>query len=190
MANYRKATERREEIVDRAMRLFAEQGVGASLRAIADSIGVTHAALRYYFASRDELVVEVYRAHESIRLETPGRDELPAVGLMEQSIERNRSIPGLVALYLSLTTDALQGDRYPLTRDFVVQRFARVRGELAERVREGQRAGTIDATIDAGAAAALVIAATDGLQLQHLLDPDAVDVAASLALLERLLPTV
>ena len=37
-------------------------------------------------------------------------------------------------------------------------------------------------------AAALVIAASDGLQIQWLLDPDAVDVGRSLALLDRLLP--
>jgi hypothetical protein len=37
-------------------------------------------------------------------------------------------------------------------------------------------------------AAALVIAASDGLQIQWLLDPDAVDVGRSLAILDRLLP--
>ena len=34
----------------------------------------------------------------------------------------------------------------------------------------------------------LVIAASDGLQIQWLLDPDAVDVGRSLAILDRLLP--
>ena len=33
-----------------------------------------------------------------------------------------------------------------------------------------------------------MIAASDGLQLQWLLDPDAVDVRRALALLDRLLP--
>jgi hypothetical protein len=33
-----------------------------------------------------------------------------------------------------------------------------------------------------------VIAASDGLQIQWLLDPDVVDVSRSLAILERLLP--
>jgi hypothetical protein len=37
-------------------------------------------------------------------------------------------------------------------------------------------------------AAALVIAASDGLQIQWLLDPSLVDVGRSLSLLERLLP--
>ena len=39
-------------------------------------------------------------------------------------------------------------------------------------------------------AAALVIAASDGLQVQWLLDPGAVDVGRSLSILERLFPPV
>jgi AcrR family transcriptional regulator len=107
-ASYRKASERRAEILSGAIELFAERGVGASLRAIGDAIGVSHAALRYYFASRDELLVEVYRAHERMEHEPPPPDEVSAVAVMERSAERNRAIPGLVELYATLTTDALQ----------------------------------------------------------------------------------
>ena len=56
------------------------------------------------------------------------------------------------------------------------------------RCRSSQREGRVAADIDPADAAALVIAASDGLQIQWLLDPDAVDVGRSLALLERLLP--
>ena len=187
--SYRKASERRAEILSRAIELFAERGVGASLRAIGDAIGVTHAALRYYFPSRDELLVEVYRTHERLEHEPPGPEEVSAVAMIERSAERNRSIPGLVELYATLTTDALQGQQHPLTREFVRERFQQLRADLAERIRTGQRAATIAADIDPEDAAALVIAASDGLQLQWLLDPDAVDVRRALALLERLLPS-
>jgi AcrR family transcriptional regulator len=181
--SYRKASERRAEILSSAIELFADRGVGASLRAIGDAIGVSHAALRYYFASRDELLVEVYRAHEP-----PAPDQVSAVAVMERSAERNRAIPGLVELYATLTTDALQGQQHPLTRSFIQERFRRLRGRLADRIRTGQRAGAIAADIEPDDAAALVIAASDGLQLQWLLDRDAVDVRRALALLDRLLP--
>jgi AcrR family transcriptional regulator len=187
--SYRKASERRAEILSRAIELFAERGVGVSLRAIGDAIGATHAALRYYFPSRDELLVEVYRTHERLEQEPPEPEEVSAVAVIERSAERNRSIPGLVELYATLTTDALQGQQHPLTREFVRERFQQVRAYLAERIRTGQRAGTIAADIDPEDAAALVIGASDGLQLQWLLDPDAVDVRRALALLERLLPS-
>ncbi|WP_108493806.1 TetR/AcrR family transcriptional regulator [Promicromonospora sp. AC04] len=191
--SYRKGPERRAQILLRAMELFAERGAGASLRAIGEAIGVSHAALRYYFANRDELLVEVYRAHEAKVHEVQARErstpeEVSAVVMMEQSAERNRSIPGLVELYATLTTDALQGQQHPATREFVQARFRRVRADLAERVRAGQRSGAIAADVDPDDAAALVAAASDGLQLQWLLQPDAVDVRRSLELLERLLP--
>jgi AcrR family transcriptional regulator len=186
--SYRKASERRAEILSRAIELFAERGVDASLRAIGDAIGVSHAALRYYFASRDELLVEVYRAHERMEYEPPPSDEVSAVAVMERSADRNREIPGLVELYATLTTDALQGQQHPLTRSFIQERFRQLRARLAERVRTGQRSGVIAADIEPDDAAALVIAASDGLQLQWLLDPGAVDVRRALALLDRLLP--
>ncbi|GAA3276354.1 TetR/AcrR family transcriptional regulator [Dactylosporangium vinaceum] len=187
--SYRKASQRRAEILSRAIELFAERGVGASLRAIGDAIGVTHAALRYYFASRDELLVEVYRRHERLEHEAPEPDAVSAIAVIERSAERNRSIPGLVELYATLTTDALHGTEHPLTRQFVQDRFRQLRAQLAERIRSGQRSGTIAADIDPDDAAALVIAASDGLQLQWLLDPDTVDVRRALTLLERLLPS-
>lgn len=191
--SYRKGQERRAQILLSAMELFAERGVGASLRAIGEAIGVSHAALRYYFANRDELLVEVYRAHEAQVQETEARersvpDAVSAVAMMEKSAERNRSIPGLVELYATLTTDALRAQQHPATREFVQTRYRRVRANLAERVRTGQRSGAIAADVDPDDAAALVTAASDGLQLQWLLDPDAVDVRRSLELLERLLP--
>ncbi|MER7277686.1 helix-turn-helix domain-containing protein [Dactylosporangium sp. NPDC000244] len=186
--SYRKAEHRRAEILSRAIELFAERGVGASLRAIGAAIGVSHAALRYYFSSRDELLVEVYRAHERLEHADPPPEDISAVAVMERSARRNRAIPGLVELYATLSTDALQGAQHPLTQEFVRDRFRAVREHLAERVRAGQRAGAIAADIDPADAASLVIAASDGLQLQWLLDPEAVDVRRALALLERLLP--
>ena len=197
---YRKGEARRAEILAKAIDLFAEHGVEASLRAIGEAIGVSHAALRYYFASRDELLVEVYRAHE--RGSKAGADSgsdsgsetglIPAsasaVEVMEISARLNRTIPGLIELYATLTTDALQERQHPVTREFIQERFLHVRADLANRIRAGQAAGDIDPTIDPDDAAALVAAASDGLQLQWLLHPEAVDIGRSIALLERLLP--
>jgi len=186
--SYRKGAARRAEILSKAIGLFATHGVEASLRAIGDAIGVSHAALRYYFASRDELLVEVYRTHEGSRHGGSIAEGASAVELMELSAERNGAIPGLIELYATLTTDALQAQRHPVTREFIRARFRRVRADLARRIRTDQARGLVDPSIDADAAAALVAAASDGLQLQWLLDPDDVDIRRSLALLERILP--
>ena len=48
-------------ILDAAARLFAEKGYGAtSMRDISGAVGSLHGSLYYHFASKDELLVEVY----------------------------------------------------------------------------------------------------------------------------------
>jgi AcrR family transcriptional regulator len=179
---------RRQQILDSAIALFAQRGVDrASLRTIGEAIGVSHAGLRHYFSSRDELLVEAYREHEArAAAGRPAGDE-SAVGMVLDAASRNRAIPGLVELYATLTTDAL-AEQHAVTRDFVRTRFRSLRQVLAARIADGQRAGWIAADIDPLDAAALVIAASDGLQVQWLLDPEDVDVGRSLSILQRLLP--
>jgi AcrR family transcriptional regulator len=186
--SYPKGVRRRQQILDSVITLLAQRGVDrASLRTVGEAIGVSHTALRHYFSSRDELLVEAYRTHEArAAVDTPGTRE-SAVGVMTEAAERNRAIPGLVELYATLTTDALQ-EQHAVTREFVRGRFRGLREALAARIEAGQRAGRIPADIDPADAAALVAAASDGLQVQWLLDPDAVDVGRSLALLDRLFP--
>lgn len=186
--SYPKGVRRRRQILESAIALFAQRGVDrASLRTVGEAIGVSHTALRHYFSSRDELLVEVYRTHEALSFSGTPAAAGTAVGEMVDAAERNRSIPGLVELYATLTTDALQ-EEHAVTREFVRDRFRSLRETLAARIESGQRAGRIAPDIDPRDAAALVIAASDGLQIQWLLDPGAVDVGRSLSILERLLP--
>ena len=191
--SYPKGVRRRQQILDSAIALLAQRGVDrASLRTIGEAIGVSHTALRHYFSSRDELLVAAYRTHEARALADAlaaaesATDESP-VGVMVQAAKRNRSIPGLVELYATLTTDALQ-EQHGAAREFVRERFRSLRADLAARIESWQRAGRIAPDIDPLDAAALVIAASDGLQIQWLLDPDVVDVGRSLLILEQLLP--
>ena len=182
--SYPKGVRRRQQILDSVIALLAQRGVDrASLRTVGEAIGVSHSALRHYFSSRDELLVEAYRTHEARAAGDGPPADSSAVSVIVDAAERNRSIPGLVELYATLTTDALQ-EQHALTREFVRDRFRSLRATLAELIAEGQPAPGIDPTD----AAALVIAASDGLQIQWLLDPDGVDVGRSLAILDRLLP--
>ena len=57
-------TNARDRIVDAALRLFSERGTtGVSVREVADAAGVTVPGLYYHFASKADLIREVYRAH-------------------------------------------------------------------------------------------------------------------------------
>ena len=52
--------ERREEFVQKAIEFFAEEGFDSSTRKLAKRLGVTQPLLYRYFASKDDLIAEVY----------------------------------------------------------------------------------------------------------------------------------
>ncbi|MFF5627157.1 helix-turn-helix domain-containing protein [Microbacterium sp. LWH10-1.2] len=184
---YAKGVARRQEILDRAIEVFAARGADrTSLRAIAKEVGVTHAALTHYFGSLEELLVAVYLASGDEDDERqPIPDDMTPVELMIESARTNREVPGLVQLYSSLIATALE-EGHPAAREFATTRFARLRDELSERVRLQQESGLIRDDVPPDAVAALVIAASDGLQTQWLLD-DSAPQHDALAALERML---
>lgn len=186
---YAKGVARRQEILDRAIEVFAARGADrTSLRAIAKEVGVTHAALTHYFGSLEELLVAVYLASGDEDDERqPIPDDMTPVELMIESARTNREVPGLVQLYSSLIATALE-EGHPAAREFATARFARLRDELSERVRLQQESGLIRDDVPPDAVAALVIAASDGLQTQWLLD-DSAPQHDALAALELMLRT-
>lgn len=190
---YAKGVARRQEILDRAIEVFAARGADrTSLRAIAKEVGVTHAALTHYFGSLEELLVAVYLASGDEDDEhQPIPDDMTPVELMIESARTNREVPGLVQLYSSLIATALE-EGHPAAREFATTRFARLRDELSERVRLQQESGLIRDDVPPDAVAALVIAASDGLQTQWLLDDSAPqhDALAALELMLRTGPSV
>jgi hypothetical protein len=104
---------------------------------------------------------------------------------MIESARTNREVPGLVQLYSTLVASALE-DGHPVAREFATARFADLRVRFAEIVREQQERGRLRDDADPEAVAALVVAASDGLQTQWLLD-DTAPQHEALALLDRLL---
>jgi AcrR family transcriptional regulator len=55
-------TERRDEILSKAILLFAEEGFESSTRELARQLGVTQPLLYRYFPSKEDLIREVYKA--------------------------------------------------------------------------------------------------------------------------------
>lgn len=185
---YAKGIARRQEILDRAIEVFAARGADrTSLRAIASAVGVTHSALTHYFGSLEELLVAVYQESNAPGRQPPERlppDATP-VELMIESARTNRAVPGLVQLYSTLVSAALE-EGHPAARDFATTRFSRLRADMADVVRRQQESGRMRDDVDADAVAALIVAASDGLQTQWLLD-DSAPQQEALALLDRLL---
>jgi AcrR family transcriptional regulator len=184
---YAKGVMRRQQILDRAVEVFADLGFeGTSLRAIGDAIGVSHAALRRYFDTREELFLEVLRekdrqalaqAHES------GLDE--AAGFATLAVNYAQQAPGLMALRHSMVARALEPHNEH-SREFFRDRYRSIRDEALVVLRHARDRGAVRSDIPLDTAATLMIAALDGLSTQWLIDPD-VDMRAGMALVEQLL---
>ena len=168
--SYEKGVARRQEILDRAIEVFRERGAGGtSLRSIAQSIGVSHAALLHYFDSREQLLVAVYERAEGQR-DTSGDAAESALDVLVKAAMINVGVPGMVELYTSLVAASLAAEGTP-SNEFFSARFARIREELTRRFTEEQAAGRLRDDVEPADMAALLIAASDGLQIQWLLEP-------------------
>lgn len=170
--SYSKGVARRQEILERAIEVFRDRGAdGTSLRRIATAIGVSHAALLHYFDSREQLLVAVYEYAESKRdtAKTYG-DSISALEVLVKAAMINVGVPGMVELYTTLVASSLATEGSP-ANEFFSARFARIRAELTERLQSEQAEGRIRDDVDPSDMAALIIAASDGLQIQWLLEP-------------------
>lgn len=185
--SYAKGLAKREEILTQALETIARSGFrGASVKEIADAVGLSQAGLLHYFDSKEELFTEILRKRDEI--DSDGRpfdiDGEPEFDkLIEgylQVVRHNSEVPGLVELFSQLAVDA--ADQAHPAHEFFRERGAHLRGMLARTMRSAQRTGRIDPRLDPDTLARTVQALTDGMQLQWLADPE-VDMTAPLVTL-------
>lgn len=174
---YAKGSARREEILATALRVIAEKGYHrATLRGIGRELGIEPAHILYYFESREDLLREVVERWDAGSLADAGSGA-DSIEVFVSAIRHNLEIRGIVHLYLSFATEAIEAG-HP-AHEFFRSRFARATEELAATLRAGQQEGLVRAEIDAVRSARLIIAMADGLQLQSLIDP-AIDAPSDL----------
>ncbi|NQW92005.1 TetR/AcrR family transcriptional regulator [Curtobacterium sp. VKM Ac-2861] len=182
---YAKGVQRRREILDQTLDVVASRGIdGTSLRAIGDAIGVSHAALKHYFSSREALLVEVLRERDAASDRALG-DTAGVFTRLAFVADRNVSEPALVTLYTTLLGASVESGN-ETAREFFAARFAEARGNLVAQLHDELAASGRHSDADLEQVASLIIAAFDGLQVQWLLDRN-VDIAGTLRLLERVL---
>ncbi|RPE75355.1 TetR family transcriptional regulator [Curtobacterium sp. PhB137] len=182
---YAKGVQRRREILDQTLDVVASRGIdGTSLRAIGDAIGVSHAALKHYFSSREALLVEVLRERDAASDRALG-DTAGVFTRLAFVADRNVSEPALVTLYTTLLGASVESGN-ETAREFFAARFDEARGNLVAQLHDELAASRRHSDADLEQVASLIIAAFDGLQVQWLLDRN-VDIAGTLRLLERVL---
>jgi AcrR family transcriptional regulator len=182
MTNHTEQPDRRARIVDAAFRVLAEQGyAAASIKTIARAAGVAPGLVHYYFASKEDLLIEVLRnvaRGRRMALDSFMHAKRPdrAAALLRDALRNIHQQPNGYRLRfelfaLGLRDPALQ----PGTRDLLEGGRTAIGGFLAE-LGDPELARPL---------ASVMLAALDGLALQHLLDPE-FDLDQAVAVLTRM----
>jgi AcrR family transcriptional regulator len=179
----------RDRVLRAAMESFSALGFrGASLDAIAASVGMTRQGLLHYFPSKVQLLLGVLDLRHEDDSERVHRMFEHSHGLADALValaRHNQARPELIRLFTVLAAESVDVD-HP-GHDRFVGRYRVVRRRIAERVVIEQESGRLTTAVSPQSLATLLIAVMDGLQLQHLLDPGEVDMAEPLADLLELL---
>ena len=112
--SYAKGVAKREEILERALEVIAREGYrGASVKELADAVGLSQAGLLHYFDSKEELFTEIVRKRDEVDLAPLRADarrrRRPIADLRDgyvAVIRHNSDVPGLVQLYSQMSVDA------------------------------------------------------------------------------------
>lgn len=178
----RRGVERRREIVDAAIRLFARGGArGTSVAAVAVEAGVTPGAVLHHFGSKDALLLAVLkeRTRRDASIDTvdyvlAGRG-LDVLRRMMTWGEANARDLGFTAAYIAAEAEGMDPDS--TAGRYFRERNGRVRAGVAAALRAGQADGEVRAEVDAEAVAAEVLAFLDGAALTWTIDPERLSIA-------------
>lgn len=192
--SYAKGVAKREEILLTALEVIAAHGYRrASVRELAEAVGLSQAGLLHYFDSKEHLFTEVLRKRDEVDaanlLRAATMDDLDPLEMVTnylQVIRHNAEVPGLVQLYAALSSEAVDEDHG--AHDYFTRRYATMRAYFTRAIEALQARGEFVSTFDASSFAVTLIALADGLQVQWMHDKT-IDMAAQLEQLFALVRT-
>lgn len=177
----RPTAERRAEILRIAMETFATRGYQkASLAEIAARAGLTQAGLLHHFRSKAGLLTGVLDLRDATDISELDGERPHGLAFLRHLVEtarRNARREGIVRLYAVLAAESVT-EGHP-AHDYFEGRYRGLRTLLIDALEEARGQGQVPEDLDTGTTASIVIATMDGLQVQWLLDPASVDMAAA-----------
>jgi AcrR family transcriptional regulator len=177
----RPRVERRDEILRVAMETFATRGYNnASLAEVADRVGLTQAGVLHYFPSKAGLLTGVLELRDATEIGELGDQRPRGLAFLRHLVDtaqHNAAREGIVRLYAVLSAESVT-DGHP-AQDYFRNRYQGLRAMVVEALREASELGEVPTGLDNETVATAIIATMDGLQVQWLLAPDAVDMAAA-----------
>jgi AcrR family transcriptional regulator len=173
---------RRRQIVETAIQTIAQQGISqASLAEIARKAGCSKGVISYHFNGKDELIEEIlsWLLHEPADfIKERVRSADTALGQLRAYVEANFEFmeahrDGYVALVDLWGSRGVAHD----TNRFNADAYEPSRHYLANILQAGRESGELR-ELPVFTMASLIQAAIDGIMLQWVFDPDALDLKA------------
>jgi AcrR family transcriptional regulator len=173
----KKTLERREAVLKAALSVFGARGYNnGALAEIAAQAGMTHAGVLHHFGSKEALLIAVLQYRDGEEVAGVARREQPTgkafLGHLIDTVRENETRPGVVQAYTVLSGESVT-DGHP-AQDYFRGRTSTLREKLIGVINE-----STDFVADQNQVAdtaSAIIAVMDGLQVQWLLDPSAVDM--------------
>ncbi|WP_084078872.1 TetR/AcrR family transcriptional regulator [Demequina sp. NBRC 110057] len=192
---YPKGERRRAQIVSAAFEAFAAAGFeGASMASIAEACGVSRAGLAHHFPSKDALLIAVLEERDRLNGERffagvrRGEDGADYLRRLLAVLEHNTTQREVIALFAKLSTEAITPGH--AAHGYFVERYSWLREHLAAALGDLARRGLLREGADVRHLPSELIALMEGLQIQWLVEPAAVDIPARVrARLDEVLAT-
>ncbi|MDF2579884.1 MAG: transcriptional regulatory protein [Microbacterium sp.] len=186
---YAKGKAKRAEILDVALDVIDREGyASATVKELADAVGLSQNGLLHYFGSKDALFAEILRRRDEVTaVQIDAEHQDFADDLVQRillAVDDEATSPGFTQLSLRVTGEATEPGH--VAHDFLHDRYENVRFVVRDAVTRLQAAGRLSPEIDPAVAASLVFAAWDGLRLQWMYDKS-IDIRANLLYLLRAL---
>lgn len=174
---------RQDQILEAAFELFATIGVRATtLAAVAQKVGLSEAGVLHHFTSKDDLLLAVLARADSSLADTEAWLAAPGGGI--ESLRRLpatalllTSNPLLARLRTMVTAESVVQDG--AARRYVTERTRQIRDVVGGMLAEGVRRGEFAADTAVKARAAEIVAFMEGIQIEWLLEPDAIDLVVA-----------
>jgi AcrR family transcriptional regulator len=169
--------DRREQIIDAALRVFARKGVArATNKDIAREAGITPGLIYYYFADKEALLQAVIESRLPLRLfeqlepeqwDAPPAEFLQAILCQALKIIESEQVISLIRTVLS---EILHGEEIPLLPGLFLPRII---GVLQRYLRLQRERGTVRTEVDPEEMAQVLLSTMIGLVMRRQVLRDA-----------------
>lgn len=168
----------RARILAAATTVFSEAGYRATtMKEIAERSGISQRGLVHHFPSKDDLLVEMIKAREDLlaqRIAGVTQDDF--LGAILNVVRDNAENPGQVELHTLLSAEATSPD-HPAHNHYR-ERYEQFTDFVEESLQSMRNKGDLREGVDARLLAQMLVALSDGIQIQWLYNREDVDAEA------------